>query len=154
MLRTNGRAVELGPGRTGLFIWMCLLDQRISMWTTLVGPTCAVLAAALACAPGVLVCYGAWVLASRIVQLATLSFFGLTPRLHHVWLLPYDQWVGSILKIQAMCRLDFQFVKKNDAGEARDGARTWQRLVRWRAAAWAALFVSVVLAWLTVGRLP
>ncbi len=45
MLRTNGRALALGPWRIGLFPWWCVLDQRISMWTALSGPIFTILLA-------------------------------------------------------------------------------------------------------------
>lgn len=45
MLRNGQRAIALGPARVGPFIWWCLVDQRIAMWTMLVSPTVAVLAA-------------------------------------------------------------------------------------------------------------
>ncbi|HPF79196.1 MAG TPA: glycosyltransferase, partial [Alphaproteobacteria bacterium] len=38
MLRTNERALNIPPHVTGFFTWWCLLDQRISMWTSLTGP--------------------------------------------------------------------------------------------------------------------
>jgi len=40
-LRTNGRALALGVKRVGLFTWWCILDQRLSAWTPLVGITSA-----------------------------------------------------------------------------------------------------------------
>ena len=38
MLRNSDRAILLGPRRMGLFTWWCLVDQRLSMWTSLTGP--------------------------------------------------------------------------------------------------------------------
>jgi glycosyltransferase Alg8 len=38
MARSNLRARRLGPARIGFFTWFCLLDQRVSPWTTLTGP--------------------------------------------------------------------------------------------------------------------
>jgi glycosyltransferase Alg8 len=43
MLRANSRAIALGPRRIGLFAWWCLIHQRLSMWTPLLGPVVAVL---------------------------------------------------------------------------------------------------------------
>src|SRR3546814_11999816 len=42
MFRTSGRAIALGPRRMGLFTWWCIVDQRLSIWTTLIGPTVAI----------------------------------------------------------------------------------------------------------------
>ena len=44
MLRTNARALRLGPSRTGWFVWWSVLDQRLSMWTCLTGLVIALLA--------------------------------------------------------------------------------------------------------------
>ncbi len=44
MVRNNGRALGLGPGRCGWFPWLCLADQRYSMWTSLIGPSTALIA--------------------------------------------------------------------------------------------------------------
>ena len=41
MLRTNFRAIALGPRKMGMFTWWCLIDQRVSMWTPLIGPMIA-----------------------------------------------------------------------------------------------------------------
>ena len=61
MMRTNGRALALGPARIGGFAWWSLLDQRLSIWTTLAGPT-GVLLTALLAEPMVLPAYVAWVM--------------------------------------------------------------------------------------------
>lgn len=38
MLRNGNRAIALGPRRTGYFTWYCLVDQRLSIWTSLFAP--------------------------------------------------------------------------------------------------------------------
>ena len=43
-LRQNSRATRLGLGRLGVFTYYVLLDQRISMWTSVLGLTAAVIA--------------------------------------------------------------------------------------------------------------
>ena len=45
MLRASGRASRSGRARLGWFVWWCLVDQRVSMWTPLIGPIAAVLLA-------------------------------------------------------------------------------------------------------------
>ncbi|HVZ32663.1 MAG TPA: glycosyltransferase [Polyangiaceae bacterium] len=39
MVRTIDRTLALGPRRIGWFTWWSILDQRLSMWTTLIGPS-------------------------------------------------------------------------------------------------------------------
>ena len=39
MIRHSNQALALGPKKIPFFVWWCLLDQRISPWTTIIGPT-------------------------------------------------------------------------------------------------------------------
>lgn len=66
MLRANAKALWLGPERCGWFLWLTLLDQRISMWTTLLGPVSAALLS-LTVSPLYLLLYLCWVLITRMV---------------------------------------------------------------------------------------
>ncbi len=43
MLRNNGRAIDLGPRIVPPYIWWCLFDQRLVIWTSLVSPIAAIL---------------------------------------------------------------------------------------------------------------
>ena len=43
-LRQNSRALHLGVGRLGWFTSLVLLDQRVSMWASLLGPSVAIIA--------------------------------------------------------------------------------------------------------------
>lgn len=104
MLRNNGRALALGPRRIGLFTWVSLLDQRISMWTSLVLPV-GVLILIFTESPVIVLYFTTWVLATRLFYLAALAVEG-----HHisVWDLPlllYQQWIGSFIKIQTLSDL-------------------------------------------------
>jgi len=45
MLRNNGRAIALGPKNVPPYIWWCLIDQRLVIWTSLVSPIAALLLA-------------------------------------------------------------------------------------------------------------
>jgi len=47
MLRNGTRALKLGPNKIGFFIWWCVMDQRIAMWTMLVSPIVAIAATLL-----------------------------------------------------------------------------------------------------------
>ncbi|MDH4440872.1 MAG: glycosyltransferase, partial [Rhizobium sp.] len=64
MLRTNRRALALGPRKIGYFVWWAVLDQRMSMWTCLIGITSALIATLLI-SPFTLLVYAVWILASR-----------------------------------------------------------------------------------------
>jgi glycosyltransferase Alg8 len=97
MLRTNARAIALGPRKIGLFTWWSIVDQRISMWTSLTGFIFAVLGT-LFITPFACMIYVAWIMASRYA----LSLLLLTSRdrisLWYPFLLWYNQLVGSLVK--------------------------------------------------------
>lgn len=107
MLRTNGRALALGPHRIGLFTWWCVLDQRISMWTSLAGPVFAmmlVIKHSIAFLP----IYVAWIGFTRWVM--TLMLLTARPVLswYYPFLIYYNQIWGSAIKTWVFFRLDKQ----------------------------------------------
>jgi glycosyltransferase Alg8 len=107
MLRTNGRAIALGPGRIGLFTWWAILDQRVSMWTCLTGVAFAVIGT-LFLNPFTVVFYLIWVLTSRYVM--TLFLLSVRPRISisYPFLIFFNQVFGSIMKVYIFFRLDRQ----------------------------------------------
>lgn len=107
MLRTNARALDVAPHVTGFFTWWCILDQRISMWTSLTGPVfvamlCAKYSAAF------LPFYLVWVGFTRWV----MSLMLLSARWRLSWrypfLLYYNQIYGSLVKTYMLFHLDRQ----------------------------------------------
>jgi glycosyltransferase Alg8 len=107
MLRTNGRALRLGPARTGLFTWWCVLDQRISMWTSLTGPTFAIFLA-VKHSMLYLPAYFVWIGFTRWVM--TLMLLSARPVLswRYPFLVYYNQIWGSCIKTYVLFRLDRQ----------------------------------------------
>lgn len=107
MLRTNGRAIRLGPGPMGLFTWWCLVDQRLSMWTTLMGPTIALLLS-LFMRPSFFFTYVLWVLFTRTVTALVLSW--QSGRFSLLWVpqLYYNQLMGALIKTYVSFRLNRQ----------------------------------------------
>ena len=118
MLRASGRCLALGPRRLGWFVWWCLLDQRVSMWTPLIGPIAAVLLA-IAVTPAFLYAYLLWVMATRLVQ--TLLLLTVRPTISGLYppLLYYSQLYGALLKTWVLFRLDRQrWTRQNIAWDA------------------------------------
>ncbi|HEY9687721.1 MAG TPA: glycosyltransferase [Coleofasciculaceae cyanobacterium] len=107
MLNNNGRAVAVGPRKLGFFIWWCLIDQKLTCWTPLIGPASMLILAVLV-SPNYLVYYAAWVIISRSVYLVMLTGYGLRLNLAHLPLLIYNQWYGAILKLITLSRRDLQ----------------------------------------------
>lgn len=107
MLRTNSRALALGPKRIGLFTWWAILDQRMSMWTSLVGFGVAMIASLFISGYAFLL-YALWILSSRYVL--TLSLLASRPRVSvfYPFLLYFNQIFGSLVKVHITFRLDRQ----------------------------------------------
>lgn len=107
MLRTNSRAIALGPKKIGLFTWWAILDQRMSMWTSLVGFAVALIATFFISGYAFLL-YVLWILASRYAL--TLSLLAARPRVSvfYPFLLYFNQIFGSLMKVHITFRLDRQ----------------------------------------------
>lgn len=115
MLRASGRAIALGPRRIGLFLWWCLVDQRISMWTPLVGPVAAI-CLALAGTPVFLYAYVLWVMLTRLLQ--ALALLTVRPTIDGLYpvLIYYNQLYGAFLKTFILFRLDRQRWTRQNTG--------------------------------------
>lgn len=99
-LRNNSRALALGTKKLGWFIWWAVLDQRLSMWTSLVGLSGATILA-ITKSYVYLPFYLAWVLCVRIIQMTFIAARGHPVSLLTIPLMLYNQWVGAIIKIRA-----------------------------------------------------
>lgn len=105
MLRNGNRALALGPGKLGLFVTLCLLDQRTNMWTSLISP-CLLLIALLQrhwLPAGILLC---WMIFSRSLTLV-LIFWGRESFLKpiHLPILLLSQWSSALIKIWTQMNL-------------------------------------------------
>jgi glycosyltransferase Alg8 len=107
MLRTNGRAIRLGPGRMGLFTWWCLVDQRISMWTPLISPIVA-LCVGLTVTPMFFYSFLLWIMFTRLIQ--SLALLSVRPTISGLYpfLIYYNQIFGALMKTYIFFRLDRQ----------------------------------------------
>lgn len=107
MLRNNGRAIGLGVGRQKAFIWWCAIDQRISIWTSLLGPVTATWAALLY-GWEILIVYLILVILVRTVYLLLLLIEGHRLSYSDIPLLLYTQWGGSMVKSYTLFHLHRQ----------------------------------------------
>ena len=107
MLRISFRAIALGPRRIGLFTWWCLIDQRLSMWTPLVGPLVA-LFFAVGKSALFLYTYALWVGFTRLIQALTL--LTVRPKISGLYplLIYFGQVYGALVKTYILFRLDRQ----------------------------------------------
>jgi len=119
MLRTNGRALALGPRKIGLFVWWTVLDQRMSMWTASVGPTAAILLT-LYYGPIAFLAYIYWIAVTRFIQTLALLTARTEVRWTYPFLLFFNQIYGSLVKTYIFFRLDKQKWTRQNTTAARD----------------------------------
>lgn len=145
MMRTNGRALALPASRIGAFTWWSILDQRVSIWTTLAGPLGVILTAILV-NPAILPAYLAWLMTTRYLFCVALSLFrkGGFP-ISYPFLLYFGQIVGAAVKSFVMFRLDRQrWTRQTPGAGAANRPST----------SIASTYVhALTLAWLTLGVL-
>jgi len=107
MLRNGSRALALGPRRCGFFIWWCIFDQRISIWTSLSGPVMA-LALSLVIGFKALVAYLVWVVLTRTLVSIILYFYAGRIYPSFPFLLYANQVVASLVKVYLLFRVSKQ----------------------------------------------
>lgn len=149
MMRTNGRALRLSPRKIGIFTWWSILDQRVSMWTTMVGPASVALTAIIY-TPVVIPLYVAWVMLTRytfciIIALFNGQWFPVT----HPFILYFGQVVGATIKTFVLFRLDKQKWTRQGSGGGGAALALYDRIKAYESTA----FHVLALVWLMVGIL-
>lgn len=146
-LRQNSRATKLGVRRLGGFTCYVLWDQRVSMWTSLLGLSVALLSA-VQYGPGLLLAYLLWIGSSRLVLTLLLIAGGHQIGPSYPLLLYYNQIVGSLTKIKVMFHLDRQSWTRQKTTLRRDQSALQASLNGWSSTAMlascASLFVALV----------
>lgn len=107
MLRTNTRARKVPRNVSGLFTWWTIIDQRISMWTSLFGLFGAILGS-LVVGPVVLVAFAVWIMFTRYIMSLFLTFFHKEFSISWPFLIYFNQIYGSLVKIYIMNHLNKQ----------------------------------------------
>ncbi|MBD8492489.1 glycosyltransferase family 2 protein [Pseudomonas syringae] len=147
-LRQNSRALGLGVNRLGLFTSVVLLDQRVSMWTSLLGLTVAILAS-LKYGGTFLLVYLLWIGITRLILTLLLACSGHRIGPAYPLILYYNQIVGALMKIYVFFRLDRQSWTRQDTRLSRDMAsfqgwfNTWSSRTMTFSA--GSIFVAVLL---------
>lgn len=129
-LRQNSRATKLGPSRLGWFTCYVLWDQRISMWTTILGPTAAIIAA-IKYSGVVLIMYLLWIGLTRLALTLLLTASGHRVGPAFPIILYFNQVFGSLVKIYVFFRLDRQSWTRQKTKFNADTASFQQRFNRW-----------------------
>ncbi len=118
-LRQNTRALKLGPARMGWYTWYVLLDQRISMWTCLIGPVFVILAS-IRYSIDVAIAYLLWIGITRLIMMMAVRANGHPVSALFPPLIYYNQVVGSLVKTYVSFRIDKQSWTRQDTKSSRN----------------------------------
>ena len=155
MLRNSGRAIALGPQKSGWFMWFVLIDQKISIWIPIITPGLFVISLLQGkwIGAGII---ASWVLMTRplMLMLFFINFTGRKSYLKpiHLPLLLFSQWSACLVKIWTQVNLAQQ--KWTNRGNqsisaAGTGWRRWAKLGTSRFLYLTSLFCFVIaLSWL------
>lgn len=155
MLRNGRRAIALGPNRVGWFVWWCIVDQRIAMWTCLAGPVTLV-GGALLVHPAMVLAVPLWVMLTRGLQASLLYPYATRVDVTFPFFLYFNQLAASLVKVYILFRLPIQrWANRGDqrANDAEGAGFAQKRLIaRYLTAFWVLIFVGGVL--LSTGAIP
>ena len=107
MLRNGSRAIALGPRRMPFFIWWCLVDQRISMWTMLVSPATAVAACVIG-DPSYIVSYFIFIALTRMALSLVIYRYAEAVYISFPFILYFNQLINASVKVYCLFRLHKQ----------------------------------------------
>ncbi len=144
MLRNGLRAIKLGPTRMPFFIWWCVVDQRLAMWTTLFSPMLAG-AEALRNGPSYVVQYILYLAITRMLLSIALFTYSERVDLNYVWILPVNQKLNAQVKVYMLWRLSKQRWANRGNQSSGQGGDTLLAKAQTFMAAW--------LTWLSFGSL-
>ena len=144
MLRNGQRAIKLGPTRMPFFIWWCVVDQRLAMWTTLFSPMLAG-AEALRNGPSYVVQYILYLAITRMLLSLALFTYSERVDLNYVWILPVNQKLNAQVKVYMLWRLSKQRWANRGNQSAGQGGDTLLAKAQSFMAAW--------LTWISFGSL-
>ncbi|MEM7190331.1 MAG: transcriptional regulator, partial [Pseudomonadota bacterium] len=139
MLRNGSRAISLGPNRMPLFIWWCLVDQRISMWTMLVSP-CLAVSASILIGFQYLIAYVLFIAVSRMLLSLVLFQYACEVNLNYPWILYFNQLINASVKVYCLWRLSKQKWSNRGAQSAGFGGGSMLAMAR----DWMAMYLTLL----------
>ena len=158
MLRNGSRAIKLGPRAMPFFIWWCLVDQRLSMWTMLVSPVLAVSAAFLV-GFSYLISYLVIIALSRLLLSMFLFSYSRKVEMSYPGILYLNQLINASVKVYCIFRLSKQrWSNRGNQTAGADGSqllelyRTW--MARWCTAVAVALLVLTTVHYTALVDIP
>ena len=158
MLRNGRRAIAYGPRRMPFFIWWCLIDQRLAIWTMLVSPTLAV-CAGLVYGVAYLVSYVVFIAVTRMLLSIVLFTYARRVDMLYPWILYLNQLINASVKVYSLWRLSKQKWSNRGAQSAGFGGGAWVERARLGMAAFCtamsvAMVVLFTLLYTELLRLP
>jgi glycosyltransferase Alg8 len=97
-VRHGWRAIMLGPRKLGWFVWLCLLDQRLTMMTVLFGPTVAIFSICTG-RYEMAAAYLLWVLCSRVAHASIAWQQGRRLSAYYIPLQIASDWTTALTKL-------------------------------------------------------
>lgn len=116
-LRNGARAIALGPRTTGYFIWWCLIDQRLAVWTMLLGHMITFILAFTKAAAFLMMSF-IWIAFSRLCTSVMLFIHAKRLDMSFPFLIYINQLMSTIIKIYILFRLPQQRWKNRGNQEA------------------------------------
>lgn len=106
MLRNGSRAIALGPRKLNPFIWWCVVDQRIAMWTMLVGPILSMMM--IWVEPVVFWGCIIWIVGSRLILCMFLYTYSRYVDMSWPFILYINQLTNALVKVYMLFHLSKQ----------------------------------------------
>ena len=149
MLRNGARAIALGPRSMPFFIWWCLIDQRLSMWTMLVSPVLAVLGS-LIIGPSYFVSYLIFIALSRMLLSLFLFRYSRKIEMAYPWILYLNQLINAAVKVYCVFRLSKQkWSNRGNQSSTADGS-DYVEIARNSMATWCTTVAVTLLVLVTL----
>ena len=136
-LRNGARAIALGPHKVGYFIWWCLIDQRCTVWTMLIGHM-IIFALAFTKSWAFILVSLIWIAFSRFCISCMLFIHARRIDMSFPFLVYINQFMTTIIKIYILFRLPQQ--RWSNRGDQRAGFETQRG---WRMRGWVATYLTV-----------
>ncbi len=152
MLRNGARAIALGPRAMPVFIWWCVVDQRIAMWTMMVSPALAIFAALID--PVYLWNVLIWLVASRLVLSTVLYSYARRPDLSWPFILYFNQLINASVKIYMIFHLSKQKWSNRGNQSAGEGSGWRERFALFQLGTTVAAFVAALAVYAGVAPPP
>lgn len=152
MLRNGARAIALGPRAMPFFIWWCVVDQRIAMWTMMVSPILAVFAVLVdpTYIWGILI----WLIGSRLVLSTVLFTYARKPDLAWTFILYFNQFINAGVKIYMIFHLSKQNWSNRGNQSVGAGSGAKERFAIFQLVTTVVAFATVLAVYVGVLPLP